>query len=46
MVPDVRLNSITDLAVDQGMSTLWQNAVRKVIAGETSLEEIRRTIPR
>lgn len=46
MAPGVRLNAIRDKAVEQGMRTLWQNAVSKVLAGETSLEEIRRTIPR
>jgi len=46
MTPEVRLNNVSDLAVQQGMLTLCQNAVSKVMAGETSLEEIRRTVPR
>jgi len=28
------------------MRTLWQNAVEKVLAGETSIDEIKRTVPR
>jgi type II secretory ATPase GspE/PulE/Tfp pilus assembly ATPase PilB-like protein len=46
MTPDVRLSRIRQLAVDQGMRTLWQNGVDKVLAGETSLDEIKRTVPR
>jgi type II secretory ATPase GspE/PulE/Tfp pilus assembly ATPase PilB-like protein len=46
IAPDVPLRRIRDKAVEQGMRTLWQNAVGKVLAGNTSLEEIRRTIPR
>ncbi len=46
MVPGVQLDDITDVAVRQGMQTLWQNGVQKVAAGVTSLEEIRRTLPR
>jgi type IV pilus assembly protein PilB len=33
-------------AVEQGMSTMWANAIRKVMAGVTSVDEIKRTIPR
>ncbi len=46
MAPDVRLSSIKQLAVEQGMRTLWENAVEKVISGVTSIEEIRRAVPR
>lgn len=46
MAPDVRLNRIRELAISEGMRTLWQNASDKVVAGETTIEEIRRTIPR
>ena len=46
MVPGVCLDDVTDLAISQGMHTLWQNGVAKVLAGVTSLEEIRRTLPR
>lgn len=33
-------------AVEEGMETMWRNAVAKVARGVTSLEEIARTIPR
>jgi type IV pilus assembly protein PilB len=46
MSPEVRLSKIREIAIDQGMRTLWQNAVEKVLAGETSIEEIKRTVPR
>lgn len=46
MTPDVRLSDIKSLAIDQGMRTLWQNAAEKVISGITTIEEIRRTVPR
>lgn len=45
MTPTVRLQSLTELAMRQGMRTMWQNAVDKVLAGETSLDEIKRTVP-
>ncbi|MHB8894352.1 MAG: GspE/PulE family protein [Candidatus Geothermincolia bacterium] len=45
MAPDVRLSKIKELAVQQGMRTLWQNAVDKVLAGETSIDEIKRAVP-
>lgn len=28
------------------MRTLWQNAVDRVLEGETTLDEIKRTVPR
>jgi type IV pilus assembly protein PilB len=43
---DVPMRSIKEKAVEQGMRTMWRNAVTKVLAGKTSLEEIRRLIPR
>ena len=46
MTLDVPTRSIKEKAAEQGMRTMWQNAVRKVLAGKTSLEEIRRQIPR
>ncbi len=46
ITPAVRLDDIMEVAVSQGMTTLWQNGVEKVIAGLTTLEEIRRTLPR
>lgn len=45
MAPEVRLSTVKQLAVDQGMRTLWQNACDKVTAGITSLDEIRRAVP-
>jgi len=45
MAPDVPLFKVRNLAIEDGMRTLWQNAVEKVLAGETSLEEIRRAVP-
>lgn len=46
MVPDVRLTKIRSQAMKEGMRTLWQNASDKVLSGETSLEEIKRAVPR
>ena len=46
MAPDVRISHIKEKAIEQGMRTLWQNAVEKVLAGETSIDEIKRTVPR
>jgi type II secretory ATPase GspE/PulE/Tfp pilus assembly ATPase PilB-like protein len=46
MTLDVPMRRIKDKAVEQGMRTMWRNAVSKVLAGKTSLEEIRRQIPR
>jgi len=33
-------------AVEEGMATMWRNAVNKVVQGVTSVEEIARTVPR
>jgi type IV pilus assembly protein PilB len=33
-----------DIAIDQGMQTLWQNGLRRVIKGETTLEEMARVV--
>jgi type IV pilus assembly protein PilB len=46
MAPEVRLSHVRETAIAQGMRTLWQNAVEKVLAGETSVDEIKRTVPR
>lgn len=46
IAPGVQLYDMTEIAMKQGMHTLWQNGVAKVLAGETTLEEIRRTLPR
>jgi type II secretory ATPase GspE/PulE/Tfp pilus assembly ATPase PilB-like protein len=36
--------ALQDIAVQQGMQTLWQNALRRVLKGQTTLEEIARII--
>ena len=46
MAPDARLSRIKQLAIEQGMCMLWQNAVDKVLTGETSIDEIKRAVPR
>jgi type IV pilus assembly protein PilB len=46
MAPDVRLSHIKQIAIGQGMRTLWQNAVEKVLSGQTTIDEIKRVIPR
>jgi type II secretory ATPase GspE/PulE/Tfp pilus assembly ATPase PilB-like protein len=33
-----------DIAIEQGMQTLWQNGLRRVIKGETTLEEMARVV--
>lgn len=33
-----------DVAIEQGMQTLWQNGLRRVIKGETTLEEMARVV--
>ena len=45
MAPDIPLIKVRQGAIEEGMRTLWQNAVEKVLAGQTSLEEIRRAVP-
>jgi len=36
--------ALQDIAIQQGMQTLWQNALRRVLKGQTTLEEIVRVI--
>jgi type II secretory ATPase GspE/PulE/Tfp pilus assembly ATPase PilB-like protein len=36
--------SLQQVAIQQGMQTLWQNAVRRVLKGETTVEEILRVL--
>ena len=36
--------ALQDVAVRQGMQTLWQNGLRRVLKGQTTLEEILRVI--
>ena len=37
-------DEIQDIAVEQGMTTLWQDGLEKVAAGMTSLEELMRVV--
>ncbi len=46
MTTQVPIREIKKTAVQLGMNTLWHNAVAKVIAGATSLAEVRRCIAR
>jgi general secretion pathway protein E len=32
--------SLQQVAVEQGMQTLWRNGLRRVLAGQTPLEEL------
>ncbi len=36
--------SLQDVAVQQGMSNLWQNGLRRVLRGQTTMEEILRVL--
>jgi type II secretory ATPase GspE/PulE/Tfp pilus assembly ATPase PilB-like protein len=36
--------ALQDVAIRQGMQTMWQNGLRRVAAGQTTLEEIIRVI--
>ena len=36
--------ALQQIAIEQGMQTLWQNGLRRVLAGQTPLEEIMRVI--
>jgi general secretion pathway protein E len=35
---------LEQIAIQQGMRTLWQNGLQRAIAGETTLEEIIRVL--
>jgi type II secretory ATPase GspE/PulE/Tfp pilus assembly ATPase PilB-like protein len=37
-------SALEEIAIQQGMRTLWQNGLQRVIAGETSLEETVRVL--
>lgn len=37
-------DEIQEIAIEQGMRTLWQDGLEKVAAGMTSLEEIMRVV--
>ncbi|MGA2540235.1 MAG: GspE/PulE family protein [Verrucomicrobiota bacterium] len=36
--------ALQDVAISQGMQTMWQRGLRRALAGETTLEEIQRVI--
>ncbi len=36
--------ALQQVAIQRGMQTLWQNGLRRVLAGQTTLEEILRVI--
>ena len=36
--------ALQQVAIDQGMQTMWQNGLRRVLAGQTTLEEVLRVI--
>jgi general secretion pathway protein E len=36
--------ALQDVAIQRGMQTLWQNGLRRVLAGQTTMEEILRVI--
>jgi type II secretory ATPase GspE/PulE/Tfp pilus assembly ATPase PilB-like protein len=40
----VPTSTLEEIAVQQGMRTLWQNGVQRALAGQTTLEEIIRVI--
>lgn len=44
VIQKLRTSKLHDIAIEQGMTTLWQNAIAKVQRGITSLEEVVRVI--
>jgi type II secretory ATPase GspE/PulE/Tfp pilus assembly ATPase PilB-like protein len=36
--------ALQQVAIQQGMHTLWQNGVRRVLRGETTMDEILRVL--
>ncbi len=40
----VQTSALEQIAIQQGMRTLWQNALQRVITGQTTLEEIIRVV--
>ncbi|MBM3845637.1 MAG: type II/IV secretion system protein [Verrucomicrobia bacterium] len=36
--------SITKIAIDNGMTTMWQKGIKKVLTGETTFEEVYRVV--
>jgi type IV pilus assembly protein PilB len=45
LTPTTAVQEIADFAKTQGFRTLWDNALEKVLLGETSLEEISGRVP-
>jgi type II secretory ATPase GspE/PulE/Tfp pilus assembly ATPase PilB-like protein len=37
-------SALEQVAIQQGMRTLWQNGLQQVVTGETTLEEIIRVV--
>ena len=44
IIQKMRTRKLRDLAIDQGMTTLWQNALAKVQRGVTSMDEVIRIV--
>ena len=44
IIQKLRTSKLRNIAIEQGMTTLWQNAIAKVQRGVTSLEELIRII--
>ncbi len=44
VIQKLRTSKLVDIAIEHGMTTLWQNAIAKVQRGITSLEEVIRVI--
>ena len=44
VIQKMRTRKLRDLAIDQGMITLWQNAMAKVQRGVTSMDEVIRVV--
>jgi len=44
VIQKLRTSKLLDIAIEHGMTTLWQNAVAKVQRGVTSLDEVIRVI--
>ncbi len=36
--------ALQEVAIQQGMQTLWQKGIRRALSGQTSLEEILRVV--
>ena len=44
VIQKLRTSKLIDIAIEHGMTTLWQNAMAKVQRGVTSFEEVIRVI--